>query len=217
MLKGSGGHPGIRTLQSRTDATDLPRIPPDTEQDPTAKTIFGSGIALYASKRGLKVTLHERDEVIGGQVNRIYDPYKKKSFSALLRYYENAIRYYKIELVTNSNFSGNSIECLPPITYREPPDSGEVFESNVYANHDWFLRTAENKKIKVGKESLNSLDRGRKLGYISVAEGKGIEFIEGGDYDFSLMVDDQYDIQRAINLGIGKVKQFIIERENEFM
>ncbi|MCL4447841.1 MAG: NAD(P)-binding protein [Thermoplasmatales archaeon] len=184
--------------------------------------IKGAGIqgleaALYASKRGLKVTLHERDEVIGGQVNRIYDPYKKKSFSALLRYYENAIRYYKIELVTNSNFSGNSIECLPPITYMEPPEGGEVFESNVYANHDWFLRTAENKKIKVGKESLNSLDRGRKLGYISVAEGKGIEFIEGGDYDFSLMVDDQYDIQKAINLGIGKVKQFIIERENEFM
>jgi len=118
--------------------------------------------------------------------------------------------------VTDETFLGKSIDCLPPVSYKEPPESGESFESNVYANHDWFLKTAEKKKIRVGKESLNSLDRGRKLGYTSFAESKGIEFVEGDAFDFRLMVNDQYDIMKAINLGITKVKQFIMESENDF-
>ena len=39
----------------------------------------------------------------------------------------------------------------------------------------------------------------------------------GGNYDFRLMVNDQYDIMKAISLGVAKVKQFIAERENEFI
>ena len=38
-----------------------------------------------------------------------------------------------------------------------------------------------------------------------------------GNYDFRLMVNDQYDIMKAISLGVAKVKQFIAEMENEFI
>ena len=55
------------------------------------------------------------------------------------------------------------------------------------------------------------------MGYISLAESKGIEFIEGEVFDFRLMVNDQYDILKAMNLGIGKVKQFILESGNDFV
>ena len=184
--------------------------------------ITGAGIqglagTIYAAKRGLNVTIYEREEKIGGQLNEISDPFKKKAFAPLLKYYENALKFYKVNVVTDETFRGKSIDCLPPVSYREPPESGESFESNVYANQDWFLKTAEKKKIRVGKESLNSLDRGRKMGYTSLAESKGIEFIEGEVFDFRLMVNDQYDILKAINLGIGKVKQFILESGNDFV
>ncbi len=184
--------------------------------------IKGAGIqglagAIYAAKRGLNVTIYEKEEKIGGQLNEISDPFKKKAFAPLLKYYENALKFYKINVVTDETFLGKSIDCLPPVSYREPPESGESFESNVYANQDWFIKTAEKKKIRVGKESLNSLDRGRKMGYASLAESKGIEFIEGEEFDFRLMVNDQYDILKAMNLGIGKVRQFILESGNDFV
>ncbi len=184
--------------------------------------IKGAGIqgleaALYASKRGLKVSLYEREEKIGGQLNKIYDPFKKKAFSSLLNYYESAVKFYNISLILDSKSKEKGIECLPPVVYKEPPENCDTFESNVYANQDWFLKIAEGKKIRVGKESLNSLDRGRKQGYIALAEKIGIEFVDQSEFDFRLIVEDQYDILMAINLGIRKVKQFIMEQENEFM
>lgn len=184
--------------------------------------IKGAGVqgleaSVYAAKRGLRVTIYEIEEEIGGQLRKIYDPYKRAAFSPLLKYYSNALKHYDIQVVTGQSYGEKAIECLPPVTYREPPEDGESFESNVYANQDWFLKAAERKKILVGKESLNSLDRGRKMGYISLAKSKGIEFIEDGDFDFRLMVNDQYDILQAMRLGIGKVKQFIAEYESDFL
>lgn len=184
--------------------------------------IKGAGVqgleaSVYAAKRGFRVTIYEIEEEIGGQLRKIYDPYKRAAFSPLLKYYNNALKHYDIQVVTGQSYGEKAIECLPPVTYREPPEDGESFESNVYANQDWFLKAAERKKILVGKESLNSLDRGRKMGYISLAKSKGIEFIEDGDFDFRLMVNDQYDILQAMRLGIGKVKQFIAEYESDFL
>ena len=184
--------------------------------------IIGAGIqgleaSLYAAKLGLKVTIYEKEDKIGGQFNKIYDPYKKSAFSPLLHYYEKALKFFNVSINTDSKYKGKGIYCLPPVIYQEPPESGERFESNIYANQDWFLKIAEGKKIKVGKDSLNNLDRGRRMGYVAAAEAKGIEFVDSGEYDFSLMVNDQYDMLSAINLGIGKVKQFVTERENEFI
>ncbi len=184
--------------------------------------IKGAGVqgieaALYAARSGLTVSLYETEERIGGQLNRIKEPYKRNAFGSLLRYYENALRFYKVNLHTDSNYGGRSIECLPPVSYKEPPESGQDFESNVYANQDWFLMIAEQKKIRVGNQSLNSLDRGRRLGYVKLAEEKGIEFVDSADFDFSLMVEDQYDILKAIRLGIGKVKRHVAINESDFL
>ncbi len=184
--------------------------------------IKGAGVqgieaALYAARSGLTVSLYEAEGRIGGQLNRITDQFKKNAFDSLLRYYEKVLGLYRVNLHTNSNYSGKGIECLSPVSYKEPPESGQTFESNVYANQDWFLKVAEKKRIKVGNKSLNSLDRGRRLGYVRLAEKRGIEFVDDADFDFSLMVEDQYDILKAIRLGIGKVKRHIALNENEFL
>ncbi|MEM0138199.1 MAG: NAD(P)-binding protein [Thermoplasmatales archaeon] len=184
--------------------------------------IIGGGLqgleaAVFASKIGLKVTLYEKEDRIGGQLNRIYDPFKKLAFQPLISYYENALRFLGVDVVLNSSYNGQGIRCFPPISYPTPPSGGETFLSNVYANHDEFLRMANVKKIRVGIDSLNSLDRTRKIGYSSLAKEKGIEIGNFDSYDFSLMVEKQYDIWKAINLGRTKVKELITVRGNEFL
>lgn len=184
--------------------------------------IKGAGVqgleaALYASKLGLEVSIYEKEESIGGQLNRISDPFKRAAFLPLINFYEKAIEHNGINLETGSAYQGEGIDCFPPVVYPEPPDTAETFLSNVYSSQDAFLKIAESKKIRVGKKSLNSLDRGRRVGYVSIAEKKGIEFIDDGDFEFELMVDDQYDIEKAMELGRGKIKKFLAVRENEFL
>ncbi|MEM0346692.1 MAG: NAD(P)-binding protein [Thermoplasmatales archaeon] len=184
--------------------------------------IIGGGLqgleaAVFASKIVLKVTLYEKEDRLGGQLNKIYDPFKKLAFQPLIRYYENALKFLGVDVTLNSSYNGQGILCLPPINYPKPPDSGETFLSNVYANHDEFLRIADVKKIRIGVDSLNSLDRARKIGYSSLAKEKGIEIGNFDSYDFSLMVEKQYDIWKAINLGRTKVKELIMVRGNEFL
>ena len=63
--------------------------------------ITGAGIqglagTIYAAKRGLNVTIYEREEKIGGQLNEISDPFKKKAFAPLLEYYENALKFLSL-------------------------------------------------------------------------------------------------------------------------
>ncbi|MGC8645708.1 MAG: NAD(P)-binding protein [Thermoplasmata archaeon] len=185
-------------------------------------TIIGGGIqgleaALYAAKSGLNVRVYEKEEKIGGQLNKIYDPYKKRAFEPLLKYYENSFKLIGVEVETDSSYRGSGIECLPPVTYPAPPEEGDTFLSNVYQSHDEFLRISERKRIKVGIGSLDSLDRARRVGYLALAKEKGIEVGEFDSYDFVLMVSDQYDIGAAMKLGRAKVMRFLAENGNEFL
>ncbi|MEM4090407.1 MAG: NAD(P)-binding protein, partial [Thermoplasmatales archaeon] len=185
-------------------------------------TIIGGGIqgleaAVYAAKIGLSVKLYEKNDKLGGQLNRIYDPFKKKAIEPLMKYYENALKFLGVEVEKNSSYKGNGIECFPLVDYPNPPDKGDTFLSNVYANHDEFLRIAESKKIRIGSASLDSLDRTRRIGYLSLANEKGIEIGDFENYDFVYMAENQYDIRAAMNLGRTKVNLFLEENGNEFL
>jgi len=185
-------------------------------------TIIGAGVqgleaAIYAAKCGLNVRIYEREDRIGGQLNDIYDPFKKNAFDSLLRYYENALKYLGVEVEMNSNFKGEGIECIPPVTYPKPPENGDTFLSNVFQNHDEFLWISERRKIRVGMGSLDSLDRARRQGYLALARERGIEVGDFESYDFIFVVPEQYDIGAAMRLGRGKVRRFLAEYGNEFI
>lgn len=184
--------------------------------------IKGAGVqgleaSLFAEKHGLKVFLYEKDEQIGGQLNKVHDPFKKEAFSSLIQYYSNAIKSSGIQLFTDSKYRGHGIDCIPPIVYKQAPENAATYESNVFANHDTFLKLSEKKKIEVGNRSLESLDASRKKGYRELAEKKGIKFTDSDSYDFSLMVEDQYDISSAMILGRTKIKQYINVKGNNFL
>jgi monoamine oxidase len=184
--------------------------------------IIGAGIqgleaALFAAKSGLTVTLYESSEVIGGQLNKITDEYKKKAFNPLLSYYSNALEKIGVDLILNSKYTGTGIYCLPPVTYPDIPEDANLVESNIYAHHDTFLSLAGTRKLKVGTRSLTSLDRARKSEYMQIAASRGIEFVESGDFSFSLIVKDQYDILQAMNAGRTKVSMYITENRSDFL
>ena len=179
--------------------------------------VQGMEASLYAAKLGLKVTLYEKEEILGGQLNRIYDPYKKKEFLKLLDYYAYALKRAGVDIVTSTKYNGKSVDCLPPIFYPDPPKEASSFKSNIHADHDFFLRLAENKKIEVSMRSLDNIDSGRRIEYIAYAKSKGIKFSDIGNYDYVMVVENQYDLDKAIALGRGKIKSFLAQNSNSFL
>lgn len=185
-------------------------------------TIVGAGIqgleaALYASKAGMKVQLYEESDRVGGQLNRITDPAKKTVMSSLVRYYENALKSAGVEVRLDEPYSGNAVYCLPPVRYDPIPEDCDVFESNIYQHHDQMLEMAVNMKLEVGIRSLNSLDRGRRAGFESIAKKVGIKFVENADFKFSRIVDRQYDILSAMRLGRAKVREHMLKHSNDYL
>jgi 2,4-dienoyl-CoA reductase-like NADH-dependent reductase (Old Yellow Enzyme family) len=184
--------------------------------------LIGAGVqgleaALYASKIGLKVSLYEKEENIGGQLNKIFDPFKKKAFEPLLEYYRNALNAASVNVQLGMKYDGNAIRCLPEKVYPDLPDDANSFESNIYAHHDAFLKIAKSRKIEVSIKSLESLDRNRKVEYEKIARKEGIIFTERKKYDFVLIEKDQYDIGMAMKAGRQKIDKFLLHSRNDFL
>ncbi len=185
-------------------------------------SIVGAGIqgleaALYASKTGLRVILHESAPKIGGQLNMITDPFKKKAFLPLLNYYRNALAKAGVIINVNSRFQGQGIYCLPKKTYPDIPENAERILSNIYQHHDRMLEMSERKKITVSIKSLSSLDRARAQLFQKIASERGIIFTDKGEFDFSLLDSSQYDIYQAMVLGRNRVNRYISQHSNEFL
>ena len=89
--------------------------------------------------------------------------------------------------------------------------------SNIYQHHDRMLEMSEKKKITVGIKSLSSLDRARAQSFQKIASEKGITFTDNGEFDFSLLDSNQYDIYQAMILGRNKVKEYVSDHSNEFL
>ena len=185
-------------------------------------SIVGAGIqgleaALYASKTGLRVILHESAPKIGGQLNMITDPFKKKAFLPLLNYYRNALAKAGVIINVNSRFQGQGIYCLPKKTYPDIPENAERILSNIYQHHDRMLEMSERKKITVSIKSLSSLDRARAQLFQKIASERGIIFTDKGEFDFSFLDSSQYDIYQAMVLGRNRVNRYISQHSNEFL
>jgi 2,4-dienoyl-CoA reductase-like NADH-dependent reductase (Old Yellow Enzyme family) len=184
--------------------------------------VIGAGIqgleaSIYASKMGLKVSLYEKEDEIGGQLNRLFDPFKKKAFERLLEYYRYALKAASVNVYLGTKYDGDAIRCLPEKVYPDLPEGANSFESNIYAHHDSFLRLAKSRKIEVSIKSLESLDRNRRVEYEKIAREEGIAFTEGKKYDYVLIEKDQYDIGMAMQTGRSKVDKFISLSRNEFL
>ena len=182
--------------------------------------IKGAGIkgleaAFYAHRLGFNVSIYENNNV-GGQMNEIYDEYKRRDFFTLIDYYKRVIDRSGIKIIQD-DAPENAINCLPDKTYPDLEIKDISIDSNVFKYHDLALKIAETNKVKMSLRSLDSLDRSRKEPYMKVAKKLGIEFIEEGGFDFSLYDGDQYDIRKAMLSGRNAIDRFITEKfQGEF-
>ncbi|WP_297217423.1 NAD(P)-binding protein [Thermoplasma sp.] len=186
--------------------------------------IVGAGVkgleaSLYAAKSGLRVTLYEKEDRIGGQINEIFDESKRHEFGRLINYYADALRRYGVEIRTGEKYSGRGLYCLPDVKYPDIEEKDEIWiDSNVYKYHDLALKYARHSKVYISRYSLNGLDRARRKGYLELAEKYGITVVDSSDhYDISLHDRNQYDIYRAMLSGIEAFNNHISAFENEYL
>ena len=181
-------------------------------------TIAGGGIsgleaALKAKESGLKVTIYEKEEKIGGDLRKITDPFKKKEFDRLLAFYENEIKRLKIDVQLSTEGKGADIFAIPPVHYEDLPQISELsIDSNIYKHQDQALTLADQCHIIMSERSLDSMDRNRQIAYRKIAESKGIKFVNDLKIDFNLRnyTKNQHDIKSAMEQGISKLEYYII-------
>ncbi|MEM0155401.1 MAG: NAD(P)-binding protein [Thermoplasmataceae archaeon] len=182
--------------------------------------IKGSEAALYASANGLKVTLYEKRERIGGQLLDARDPFKKREFEALISFYETALKRAGVTVNTDISYKGTGIYCLPDITYPDVRLHDDFFiDTNVYRYHDEVLDFSLNGSVTMSNRSLAGMDRGRSEGFRTLALERGIKFtdLEGKRFDFSLVEKEQYDIRKATIAGRERMNEYIREFSNEYL
>ena len=187
--------------------------------------IAGAGVkgleaAHYASMMGLKVTLHEKRNSIGGQLLDITDPMKKKGFSGIIKYYDTVLQKKGVEIITGEPYEGDGIYCLPDVSYPDLEASGTVsIDSDIFKYHDLALSLAEAGEVEMSHRSLRSLDRTRRAEYLKMAEKLGIKFVDhaGRDFTISLMDRDQYDIRKAMISGRNAVLEYLRSRGEEYI
>jgi 2,4-dienoyl-CoA reductase-like NADH-dependent reductase (Old Yellow Enzyme family) len=187
--------------------------------------VIGGGIkgieaALVASANGLRVSLYEKRDRVGGQLLDVRDPYKKREFDILVAYYESALKRTGVTVIADTNYKGKGVYCLPDVTYPEIQFHDDFFlDSNVYRYHDEALEFSLSGSVTLSSRSLAGIDRGRSEGFRSLAAERGIKFtdLEGNRFDFSLMEKDQYDIRKAIISGRERMNEYIREDGNDYL
>ncbi len=186
--------------------------------------IYGGGVkgmeaALYSAKLGLKVTLIEREDSLGGQLNQFSDPYKKAEVAKLREFYATVLKEHGVTVELNTNGGGNGVYCLPDVAYPELKPAAEIgIDSTIYKYHDEALRLSGSTRVTMTERSLSSLDRDRQIMYRKIAESAGIVFVKEIEKpDISLIPERQYDIMTAIQSGRNSVRTHLLPQINEFV
>ena len=135
------------------------------------KVIGGGLMGLEAARilatRGFEIELYEKGERLGGQLNEIRDPYKKKEFSLLINYYEKELRRLGVKVYLNREEKGGDIIAVPrqrQPEFKEYKGLRILVNSNLYAYQDYVFEWAKYNEVYVTENIFKGLDRSR--GYL---------------------------------------------------
>ncbi len=187
--------------------------------------IGGSGVkglefALQAARAGLKVIVYEKNDRIGGQINAIWDQWKRKEFQGLVDYYRTVLTRMGVEFRLGEIMTGDGILCLPDRSYPELAAKGRiVIDSNIYRYQDDALRLSQENEVIITERSLSSLDRVRQAAFRRIALERNISIVkEAVDKpDISIMERHQYDIREAMISGREAFRRFAEDRSMDFL
>ena len=176
--------------------------------------VAGMEAAIYLARAGMDVEISESDNKIGGQINEIDEPSKKKEFMELLNFYRQEIKRLRIRVNFNKRVSEKDVDIFLAggDRYENIKENDDVFiDSNIYKNLDQALNIAKRCRVYITERSLTSLDRHRQMVYRQMAESKGIIFVKEPDQRFksSSIERFQYDIYGAATRGITAARDYI--------
>jgi 2,4-dienoyl-CoA reductase-like NADH-dependent reductase (Old Yellow Enzyme family) len=176
--------------------------------------VAGMEAAIYLARAGMDVEISESDNKIGGQINEIDEPSKKKEFMELLNFYRQEIKRLRIRVNFNKRVSEKDVDIFLAggDRYENIKENDDVFiDSNIYKNLDQALNIAKRCRVYITERSLTSLDRHRQMVYRQMAESRGIIFVKEPDQRFesSSIERFQYDIHGAATRGITAARDYI--------
>lgn len=184
--------------------------------------IVGAGVkgleaSLTAAKMGLKVTLHEKRDEIGGQILDIYDEKKREEFLPLVGYYRYALEKLGVSVITGEEYTGDGLYCLPDARYPDLEEKEEIsIDSNIFQYQDFALKMAHSHTVYMSARSISSMDRSRQVRYREMASQLGVRIVDHSErkFDISLFERDQYDISRSMVSGRNSVLDYVKRRMN---
>lgn len=187
--------------------------------------VVGAGVkgleaALTAAKMGMKVSLYEERENIGGQLLDISDEMKKIEFTRLIEYYKEVLSRLGVEVHTGKKYTGEGLYCLPDTVYPEVPNKDEIaIDSNVYQYHDEALELSKSRKVVLSERSLSSMDRTRYIRFIRKAAERGIEIVDHKSRQFDIVRFEriQYDLTAATVSGRNALEQYLALNTRKYL
>ena len=206
-------------------STGLEAVEKPVERFGGELTIVGAGVkgleaATYAAKAGMKVTVYDVRDDIGGQLLDITDESKKREFERLIDYYREVLNRLRVTIRLGVRYAGDGLYCLPDRTYPPIPEGdGLYIDSNIYQHHDELLSIARRKKIVVSERSLSSLDRARAAAFRQAARSLGVEFTSTPERtpDISVHERRQYDIRAAMVSGRDAARKYMEEKRQSHL
>jgi len=129
--------------------------------------LMGLEVARVLAMRGFEVELYEKSDKLGGQLNEIRDPYKKKEFSMLIDYYEKELKRLGVKVYLNREEKEGDIIAIPKERqpeFKEYKGLRILVNSNLYAYQDYVFEWAKYNEVYVTENVFKGLDRSR--GYL---------------------------------------------------
>ncbi len=176
--------------------------------------VAGMEAAIYLANAGMDVEINEAGNRIGGQINEIDEPTKRREFMALVDFYNQEVERLRIRVNFSTRVSVKDVDIFLATEdrYENLDEDNDIFvDSNIYKNLDQALKLAERCRIYMTERSLTSLDRHRQMVYRHTAENDGIVFVKEPDQRFrsSSIERVQYDIYGAAIRGITAARDYI--------
>jgi len=129
--------------------------------------LMGLEVARVLAMRGFEVELYEKSDKLGGQLNEIRDPYKKKEFLMLIDYYEKELKRLGVKVYLNREEKEGDIMAIPKERqpeFKEYKGLRILVNSNLYAYQDYVFEWAKYNEVYVTENVFKGLDRSR--GYL---------------------------------------------------
>jgi len=192
-------------------------LPPPEKGSGEVVVVGGGVMGLEAARvlalRGFNVTLYEKEQRIGGQINLYRDPFKAREFKLLIDYYERELKRLGVKIVLGiEKHCGEDEDCIYAVPGEKPPEMPNIkggkilIDSNLYPYHDYAFELARYNEVYITRKSFTGLDRARA--YLMELELKklGAIFIDknGDENKFDLILREFRREQPTIGLSIKK-------------